>query len=38
MVVADDGAIHRLATMSGDATRGDTASLTIGVCAALSRA
>jgi hypothetical protein len=31
MVFADDGAIHQLATMSGDAGKGYTAALTIGV-------
>jgi protocatechuate 3,4-dioxygenase beta subunit len=31
MVFRDDGAIHQLASMSGDATSGYTASLTIGV-------
>jgi hypothetical protein len=30
-VFGDDGGIHQLATMSGDATRGYTAALTIGV-------
>jgi protocatechuate 3,4-dioxygenase beta subunit len=31
MVFRDDGAIHQLATMSGDATQGYTAALTVGV-------
>ena len=31
MVFGDDGAIHQLATMSGDASEGYTAALTIGV-------
>ncbi len=31
MVFRDDGAIHQLASMSGDASSGYTASLTIGV-------
>jgi protocatechuate 3,4-dioxygenase beta subunit len=31
MVFADDGAIHQLATMSGDASKGYTAALTVGV-------
>ena len=31
MVFGDDGAIHQLATMSGDAAEGYTAALTIGV-------
>jgi hypothetical protein len=31
MVFRDDGAVHQLATMSGDAAKGFTAALTIGV-------
>jgi hypothetical protein len=31
MVFGDDGGIHQLATMSGDASKGYVAALTIGV-------
>jgi hypothetical protein len=31
MVFGDDGGIHQLATMSGDASAGYTATLTLGV-------
>ena len=31
MVFGDDGGVHQIATMSGDATKGYTAALAIGV-------